>query len=219
MIISEVIMSYPCIRHKVEVSHFTARKSTAIEWVILEAINRCDALTQYSGIPISVFFEQIFTISDADLLIRPCLLDLHDMGAISIPGIDDETELSTVPMGNLKLTKTGKEMQMQGLLPGTTAEDTFTIYYDLISRTLKEDALQYKENATGIMAMDVDEIESAEFPSSAIREWLSSIQENKRRIRMNWLSPTTKIQDITSLETDVLWKNAAKKIDLTYGMQ
>lgn len=219
MIISEVILSYPCIRHKVEVSHFTARKSTAIEWVILEAINSCDALTQYAGIPISVFFEQIFTISDADLLIRPCLLDLHDMGAISIPGIDNETELSTVPMGNLKLTKTGKEMQMQGLLPGTTAEDTFTIYYDLISRTLREDSLLYKENATGIKVMDTDEIESTEFPSSAIREWLSSIQENKRRIRMNWLSPTTKIQDITPLEADVLWKNTAKKIDLTYGMQ
>lgn len=219
MIISEVIMSYPCIRYKVEVSHYTARKSTAIEWVILEAINRCNVLTQYAGIPISTFFEQIFTISDADLLIRPCLLDLHDMGAICIPGIDDETELSTVPMGNLKLTKTGKEMQMQGLLPGTTAEDTFMIYYDLTSRTLKEDALQYKENATGIKVMDVDEIESAEFPSSAIREWLISVQEKKQRIRMNWLSPTTRIQDITLLKADVLWKNTAKKIDLTYGMQ
>lgn len=219
MIISEVIMSYPCIRHKVEVSHFTARKSTAIEWVILEAINRCNALTQYAGIPISVFFEQIFTISDADLLIRPCLLDLHDMGAISVGGIDNETELSTVTMANLKLTKTGKEMQVQGLLPGTTAEDTFTIYYDLISKTLREDSLLYKENATGIKVMDTDETAGAEFPSPAILEWLSSIQEDKRRIRMNWLSPTTKIQDMVSLEADVLWKNTAKKIDLTYGMQ
>ena len=219
MIISEVTMSYPCIRHKVEVSHFTARKSTAIEWVILEAINKCDTLTQYASIPISVFFEQIFTISDADLLIRPCLIDLHDMGAISIPGIDNETELSTVPMGNLKLTKTGKEMQMQGLLPGTTAEDTFTVYYDLLSRTLREDGLLYKENATGIKVMSTDETDNAEFPSAAILEWLNFIQKDKRRIRMNWLSPTTKIQDITSLEADVLWKNTTKKIDLTYGMQ
>lgn len=218
MIIFEVTMSYPCIRYKVEVSHFTARKSTAIEWLIIEAINRCDTLTQYAGIPISVLFEQIFSISDADLLIRPCLLDLHDMGAISISDIDNDTKLSTVPMSNLKLTKIGKEMQMQGLLPGTTAEDTFTIYFDLISRTLREDSLLYKENATGIMVMDIDEVGNTEFPSSAIREWLSSIQQDKRR-RMNWLSPTTKIQDITFLEADILWKNTAKKIDLTYGMQ
>ena len=101
MIIFEGILSYPCIRYKVKVSHFTARKSTAIEWVILEAINRCGVLTQYTDEPISSFFEQIFAISDADLLIRPCLLNLYDMGAISIRNIDNETELSTVPMGNL----------------------------------------------------------------------------------------------------------------------
>lgn len=219
MIISEVTMSYPCVRHKVEVSHYTARRSTAIEWVILEAINRCNSLQQYAGIPISVFFEQIFTIADADLLIRPCLLDLHDLGAISIPGIDNETELSTVPMGNLQLTKTGKEMQMQGLLPGATAEDTFTIYYDLISRTLMDAPLSYKEIATGIKVINADEIENVEFPSSAIREWLISLQEDKRKNRMNWLSPTTKIQDITSLESVVLWKNITRKIDLSDGMR
>ena len=219
MIISEVTMSYPCVRHKVEVSHYTARRSTAIEWVILEAINRCNSLQQYAGIPISVFFEQIFTIADADLLIRPCLLNLHDLGAISIPGIDNETELSTVPMGNLQLTKTGKEMQMQGLLPGATAEDTFTIYYDLISRTLIEAPLSYKEIATGIKVINADEIENVEFPSSAIREWLISLQEDKRKNRMNWLSPTTKIQDITFLESVVLWKNITRKIDLSDGMR
>lgn len=216
MIISEVKLSYPCIRYKVKVSHFTARKSTAIEWVILEAINRCNTLTQYAGIPISMFFEQIFTISDADMLIRPCLLDLQDMGAISILGIDDETKLSTVPMSNLKLTKTGEEMQKQGLLPGTTSDDTFTIYYDLISMTLREELLLYKENATGIKVMDTNEIE---FPSSSIREWLRSIQENREKMRMNWLSPTTNIENIDRSEETVLWKNIDKKIDLTDEMQ
>ena len=211
-----VRLSYPCIRYKVGVSHFTARKSTAIEWVILEAINRCNTLTQYTGISISAFFEQIFTISDADMLIRPCLIYLHDMGAISILGIDNETELSTVPMSNLKLTKTGEEMQKQGLLPGTTSEDTFTIYYDLISMTLREDSLLYKENATGIKVMDTNEIE---FPLSSIRERLRSLQENRKKMRMNWLSPTTNIRDITLLEATDLWKNVDKEIDLTYGMQ
>ena len=64
MIISEVTLSYPCIKYKVEVSHFTERKSTAIEWVILEAINRCNVLKRYDDISISVFFKEIFTISD-----------------------------------------------------------------------------------------------------------------------------------------------------------
>lgn len=219
MIISEVTLSYPCIKYKVEVSHFTERKSTAIEWVILEAINRCNVLKRYDDISISVFFKEIFTISDADLLIRPCLLNLHDMGAISISGIDNETELSMVPMRNLQLTKTGKELQRQGLLPGTTAEDTFTIYYDLTTKTIREDSMMYQENVTGIKVMEPDESQIAEFPYSAIREWLSSIQQENRRTQMNWLYPTTKIQDITSLKADVLWKNTVKKINLTYGMQ
>lgn len=219
MIIFEGILSYPCIRYKVKVSHFTARKSTAIEWVILEAINRCGVLTQYTDEPISSFFEQIFAISDADLLIRPCLLNLYDMGAISIRNIDNETELSTVPMGNLKLTKIGREMQQQGLLPGISTEDIFTIYYDLISKKLRADALLYKKNATGIEVIDTDEVENTEFPASAIREWLGSIQRNNKSIRMNWLSPTTNIQEVTWVKADILWKNIAKKFDLTYGMQ
>ena len=105
MIFSEVTLSYPCVQHKVEVSHFTARKSTAIEWVILESINKCETLKSYQEISIAAFFKQIFTISDADLLIRPCLISLQDIGAIIISGIDDETELETVVMSKLKLTK------------------------------------------------------------------------------------------------------------------
>lgn len=80
MIFTEVTLSYPCVQHKVEISHFTARKSTAIEWVILEAISKCEKLPNYAGISIGVFFEQIFTISDADLLIKPVLISLQDMG-------------------------------------------------------------------------------------------------------------------------------------------
>ena len=89
---TEVTLSYPCILYKAEVSHFTSRKSTAIEWVILEAITKCEKLQNYSGISIANFFEQLFTISDADLLIRPVLISLQDIGAIIISEIDDETD-------------------------------------------------------------------------------------------------------------------------------
>ena len=134
---TEVTLSYPCILYKAEVSHFSSRKSTAIEWVILEAITKCEKLQNYSGISIASFFEQLFTISDADLLIRPVLISLQDIGAIIISGIDDETELNTVAMNNLRLTPTGREMQAQGLLPGVSSEETFSIYYELVEKNLK----------------------------------------------------------------------------------
>ena len=219
MIFTEVTLSYPCVQHKVEVSHFTARKSTAIEWVILEAISKCEKLTNYTGISIGTFFEQIFTISDADLLIRPVLISLQDMGAITISGIDDETELDTVAMSNLKLTNTGRDMQEQGLLPGTTSEETFSIYYDIVSEALKDEANLYKEESTGIRVIDVDDSEDTDFPEGAIREWLFSIQNDKKRKKLNWLTPTTKIESVTRLSSEVYWKNITRKVELVEGMR
>lgn len=219
MIFTEVTLSYPCVQHKVEVSHFTARKSTAIEWVILEAISKCEKLTNYIGISIGAFFEQIFTISDADLLIRPVLISLQDMGAIIISGIDDETELDTVAMSNLKLTNTGRDMQAQGLLPGTTSEETFSIYYDIVSESLKDEANLCKEGSTGIRVIDIDDAEDTDFPEGAIREWLFSIQNDKKRKKLNWLTPTTKIESITRLNSEVYWKNVTRKVELVEGMR
>ena len=214
MIISEIALSYPCVKYTVKVSHFTARKSTAIEWVILEAINKCSFLQQYAGIQIESFFSHIFTITDADLLIRPCLISLHDMGAISISGIDDDTELSTVPMSTLSLTKAGQEMQKQGLLPGTMAEDTFSIYYDIISNSLLEENNSYKEFSNGLKVMDLENDEDVDFPMTIIKNWIIDKQKKKKKGSMNWLTPTTRIDDISPFNSQILWKNVLKKIDI-----
>lgn len=219
MIFTEVTLSYPCVQHKVEVSHFTARKSTAIEWIILESINKCEKLSNYAGISIASFFEQIFTISDADLLIRPVLISLQDIGAITISGIDDETELDTVAMNNLKLTKTGQEMQSQGLLPGTSSEETFSIYYDVVAKVLKDEANLYKEEATGIKVVDIDDADDVDFPEGAIREWLFTIQNDKKRKRLNWLTPTTKIESVTPLSSKIYWKNITRKVEIVDEMR
>lgn len=219
MIFKEITLSYPYVQYKVEVSHFTARKSTAIEWVVLEAINKCEKLSNYGGISIASFFEQIFTISDADLLIRPVLFLLQDMGAITIWGIDDETELNTVPMSNLKLTKIGREMQVQGLLPGVSSEETFSIYYDVVSTILKDGENIYKKEPTGIRIVDIDNADNLTFPEEKIREWLLKIQNDKKRKRLNWLTPTTKIESITSLDSILYWKNVIEKIEITNEMK
>lgn len=218
MIFTEVTLSYPCVQHKIEVSHYTARKSTAIEWVILEAINKCEKLSNYSGVSIASVFEQIFTISDADLLIRPVLISLQDIGAITISGIDDETELAKVAMSNLKLTKTGREMQLQGLLPGMLSEETFSIYYDIVADVLKEEAYLYKEDATGIRVSEVNDADEAQFPDGKIREWLYTVQNNNKHKGFNWLTPTTRIESITRLSSQVYWKNITRKVEIVDGM-
>lgn len=216
---TEVTLSYPCILYKAKVSHFTSRKSTAIEWVILEAITRCEKLSNYSEFSIANFFEQFFTISDADLLIRPVLISLQDIGAIIISGIDDETELNTIPMNHLRLTPMGREMQVQGLLPGVSSEETFSIYYDLVDKLLKGETNLYKEEATGIHIIDIDDPYDAEFPEGMIREWFSKIQNDKKQNILNWLRATTKIESINQLSANLYWKNIIRKVELVDGMK
>jgi len=213
---TEVTLSYPCVQHKIEVSHFTARKSTAIEWIILEAISKCQKLSDYESISIGELFKWIFTISDADLLIRPVLISLQDMGAIIVNGIDDETGLDSVEMKNLKLTDIGQEMQLKGLLPGVTAEDVFFIYYDVISKSLKENVNFYKEESMGIRVIDIDNSDVSEIPEGLIREWLFTIHNNKK---FYWLTPTTKIKTISGLESKLYWKNVTRKVELLEGMK
>ena len=214
---TEIILSYPCIKYKAEVSHFTSRKSTAIEWVILEAINKCEKLPDYSGISIANFFEQLFTISDADLLIRPVLISLQDIGAIIIYGIDDDTELNTVAMSNLSLTPTGREMQSQGLLPGVSSQEVFSIYYDLVEGVLKEETNLYKIKSTGTTI--IDNPNKCEFPEGTVREWFSKIQNNRKQNKFNWLTPTTKIETIYPLDSELYWKNITRKVELVDGMR
>lgn len=214
---TEIILSYPCIKYRAEVSHFTSRKSTAIEWVILEAINKCKKFPDYSGISIANFFEKLFTISDADLLIRPVLISLQDIGAIIISGIDDETELNTVAMNNLRLTPTGRKMQSLGLLPGVSSQEIFSIYYDLVEGVLKEEINLYKKKSTGISI--IDNPNEHKFPEGTIREWFSKIQNNKKQSKFNWLTPTTKIETIYPLDSELYWKNITKKVELVDGMK
>lgn len=218
---TEVTLSYPCILYKAEVSHFTSRKSTAIEWVILEAITKCEKLQNYSGISIANFFEQLFTISDADLLIRPVLISLQDIGAIIISGIDDETELNTVAMNNLRLTPTGREMQAQGLLPGVSSEETFSFYYELVEKILKlkDETTLYKGEATGIPIIDIDNPDNSDFPEGAIREFFSKIQNDKKRNELSWLTSNTQVQSIRQLYADLYWKNITRKVELVDGMK
>ncbi len=217
MIISEAKLSYPCIKYNIEAVHFTVRRSTAIEWVILESIKKCKELPKYGEISISAFFEQFFCITDGDKLIRPCLFDLMDMGAIRIRGIDDNTELSTVPMSNLSLTKTGDEMQRRGMLPGYEAEDVFSICYDVADKELVENTSLYNEYPGGLEVVDIFDANEIDPPFSAIGNWVSE-QKNKGNRRFSWLTETTEIKDIRCSQAELMWRDVSKKIELGPGL-
>lgn len=197
MIIREINLSYPCIKYEVSVSHFTARKSTAIEWVILESIRKASMMEKYLSVPVATLFSEIFTISDADLLIRPCLLSLQDMGALIVDGVDDETELSTVPMRNLRLTSTGEKMQRDGLLPGDTHDNKLEIYYDVTNDSISQlNIHNCKAESTGLIKDGSDDLSLVNFPYISVKALLEEKKKEKKKGKLYWLMPTTTINDI-----------------------
>lgn len=122
MTIGEVKAAYPYGRYRAVVSHFTARRSTAIEWMILAAVERCSAIPGYAGMDAGRIFRDIFQIADADQMVLPCILKLQDLGALFAEGVSDHTRLEQLPMGSLRLTPSGAEMHRRGLLPGARDE-------------------------------------------------------------------------------------------------
>ena len=217
----EAMISCPFTRYKVRVSHFTARRSTALEWMIMEAIARCSILPaqEQANVTAGHVFEEIFLVADADKLLLPCILSLQDLGALTTEGLSDDSELKNVPMSSLRLTDEGRQMQRDGLLPGVTSEDTFEIMYDQRKKELvNESPARYTEKPAGT-ALPMDD--EPFFPAFQISEMLREVQQkgDKGRGRFPWMEPTTTISDIEPDETQLLWRNMSKTLDVGSGLE
>lgn len=216
MKIADVIISYPYIKYTVKVTHFTARKSTAIEWLILEAISRASTLEEYRDISAAALFEHLFMISDADELIRPCILSLQDMGAINASGVDNSTELSELPMGSMRMTPKGEEMQRSGLLPGMPDDSMISVVYETMSQTIAESTnIRLTDVPGGITASDIGEAGDITFPAALIREMINS--KRGERSHYSWLMPTTRIDSVDNAGAVLCWRNVSKRFIMSGG--
>ncbi|MDA1467276.1 hypothetical protein OGZ02_00085 [Brachyspira hyodysenteriae] len=80
MEISSISFSKPYIEYNSIVYHFSSRKSAAIEWLILELINRYS--NEYSSISIKTILEDMLFIPDTDSLVLPSLIELINLRAV-----------------------------------------------------------------------------------------------------------------------------------------
>ncbi len=222
MIIGKVKLAYPCVRFTVHVAHFTARDSTAIEWMILEAIDRCAIFPAYGDWPAGTLFHEIFMVADPNQIILPCLLTLQDLGAITTGGISDETDLDSVYMRNLRLTAAGVEMQRTGKLPGETSEDRFEVDYDPIrERLIPAPKGKMSEEPDGIPVMEIGSAEEIGFPSVQIRNMLGMEQKThpKGDGRFTWLLASTQIESMDQADVTLSWHSVEKDVLLGPGME
>lgn len=222
MIIGEVKLAYPYVRFTTHVSHFTARDSTAVEWMILEAIDRCVKFPAYGDWPVGTLFHEIFMIADPNLIILPCLLVLQDLDVVAAEGISDETDLDGVYMRDLRLTEKGAEMQRTGQLPGEMNINQFQVDYDpATGRLIPTPAGRNTDEPDGIQVLEIKSSADIPFPTAQILDMLESEREKHPRGDglFPWLLASTRIDSIDQEGAALFWRSVAKDVLLGSGME
>lgn len=233
MKLTDITLSFPIINYRMKITHFSARISTAIEWAILEAINKIESNPNsvYARYSVDLFFSQIFLIGiegDSNKLIKPCLFNLIDRNAIICRnGLGDETDLRDVSISSFSLTESGKEMQKKGLLPGEDSDIQYSILYDVIKKEIK--AFNERVNLTTssgglVISEDETNLKNTPLPVTQVKEYILELQKHQKTAP-GWLQPTTEIKDIKLDDdyeepaTSVLWNNRTYNVNCTKNMQ
>ena len=217
-----VTVSYPNIYFKTDITHFSSRHSTVIEWCVLELLKKVGEMPKYAEASLDELLYRIFKIDNSDILVKPCIMELQEnLQAISRENtVYDETSLKEVPAGNLRLTPQGLEMHKKGLLPGSDAVKTEEILFNLKNRNIIffKQRGNLTEEPKGIPIIDDEtDLDSIPLPESEIKEFLQTLL-----VRKQYLSPTSVIKDI-SISDDaksyaVMWNNKNIAVGLTKNM-
>ncbi|MEI0797132.1 PIN domain-containing protein [Brachyspira intermedia] len=211
MEISSISFSKPYIKYDSIVYHFTSRKSTTIEWVILELISRYYNDNEYGSISIKTILENMF-IPDTDSLVLPSLIELINLRAIESDFyINENTSLSSVSLSQIRLTDSGRELQAKGLIPGKELDDSVTFIYDIIANNLElENKNTPPNNPTGIKLIDVS-YDNLIFDENKAK---SILEELKNKNKFSWLQATSEIRSVERGTPTVLWRNLNDRINL-----
>lgn len=209
MQIDKVIGSYPLLKYSVRVNHYTPRKSSTLEWLVLEILGKAANHKGYDGVPLQVLAEKLFAITDAEEILRPVLMDLVDMHAVRAEGLTDAMPFEKLRLSDLELTDEGREQQRKGCLPGQNKDDMFDVLYDVGKGSLiKMNIKSLNPEPSGIKMTDFDRGAVA-FPLGQVREMLEEQQKHPVRGRLPWLQSNTEIpgDGITPLDSDVVWRD------------
>lgn len=212
MKLADVKLSFPHVAYDVTVSHYASRQATAVEWVILEAIQASTIDPNFKNAPFSAVFEDILSIKDADRLIKPVIFDLVGSGMILAEGLSDEAPLGKMSMSQFELTEKGQKLRKDGILPGRTMEDVVQVYYDVFEEACKESREKSLfPEATGIKVVEAESADDIVFPSAAVMGYLES---PRGRSNNQWLTKETQIQDLTASEAELSWKNIGRSFEI-----
>ncbi len=217
MRLADVKLSTPYVFYDVAVSHFASRKATAIEWVILEAIRTASTSKDYKDAPFSAVFEEIFSVKEADRLLKPVIYDLVGFGMISVEGLSDEESLSRMSMSQFSLTDKGEKLRREGVLPGKTMVDVVQVVFNASSGTLCTVSRKgLSEEPTGLKKSDIDAPDDLVFPASEVMDYLN---QARSKGTISWLGKDAQVQDIVVQSSELLWKNSSAYLEVGRNLE
>jgi len=216
MEVCEEIISYLFIKYDVSISHVTSRKSTAFEWLFLEALIKAQK-TEFEDKNIEDFFRNYFQIDNPQKLIFPVLKKLYDLQAISCEKLTDDTELSELILKDVKVLPLGKEMQQKGLLPGEHSNDKIDVVFDVSQNKLIWETKKLSSDAQG----NYVQIEESTFPERLVREYIESQRpkkKNKSKQKIDWIKDNTEIDSVEPVKKEICFDNIRRKVHLKDGL-
>ncbi len=210
MEVTKARVAYPYMKYKVKVTHSTERKSTAMEWMLLEIAQKVREYPDCANKSLEEVLNSVFLIADGDLMLRQVLLELQDGGALErIPGFSDISEWKDLECGALKLTDNGQRLQKEGKLPATPVPSECTFVYDVVGNCLLDSQKGMSDTTTSFKVKGMDDVPP--FPDSLIGDKIEA-WKNGGKNAPPWLQKNSHIDQITPERATVQWKTIGRDI-------
>lgn len=208
-------IAYPFVEYSVQVTHHTERKSTAMEWMLLEIAQKAESFPDYANIPLENILTSIFSVADGNTLLRQVLTDLVDVSALEqIPGFSDQSDWNQIRCGDLRLTEDGRRLQREGKLPAKALVNNLSVVYDVVNNRLVNSSKGMSDNTTYPKAKDIGENNMPGFPSPLINQRIEEWQSNGKNAP-SWLQRNSRIDNIAPKEdTKIKWQNTSHEITM-----
>ena len=210
--LTDLNLSYPYVWYNANIVHITSRRSTAIEWLILEAVSQLEQNNSaFQTLSVEEFFFRLFVISDSNKIIKPLLLELRELGALVLDDIYDDTDLKETPMSCIHLTTDGKSLQKVGKLPGNASEAKFSFYYDIAGQKIvqKSSAANIADEPKGVRVTKTVSADEIAFPMPLVRQEIMNLGSQKK---LKWFDEGTEIVQIFPISSELKWKTVRRKL-------
>lgn len=206
-------ISYPYIQYKMDITHVTSRRFTAVEWLILISAMQITKreLMYFRSFSIENFFSGLFGLADANALIKPLLLEMQNLQLLVLNHIDDNSDMKETTMDQIHLAPLGVQCLQTEKLPGKPSHDFISVLYHISSNQI-EFHQKFTNKKEGIPIVHIENQDEVLCPLNLIQEKIIQIGAEKK---LSWYQEGTSIVKIIPQESVLLWKTTEHQVSIS----